>query len=123
MDLKTMDTYVENNKWMKSFSLVVNNWILQNIDDVFGIFHGQTHWWLNSESVSESSSLAEQDLSFSGQLHHVVSDVLRWLLGLFVLDEFKTDHQTSASDVTDNFVFLFKFGQLSKQVVSDLFGV
>jgi hypothetical protein len=94
-------------------SLDIQHRILQSLHQILGILQRQAKRRLDAQHISKSTTLTKQQSSLAGQLHQLVGLLLSGLFGLLVLDQFDTDHETLASDVTDDPMFLGKFLQFS----------
>lgn len=82
--------------------------ILKCFNKVLGVLKVQAERRLDSKNVAINSAFSEEKLSFSRQLHHLVSLILSWLLGLLVLHKLNTDHQSLASDIPNYSVLLLE---------------
>lgn len=80
--------------------------ILESVDNVFSILHAEAQRRLDSQYISEGSSLSEKNTSLSSQFHQLVGLISAQFLSLLIFDQLNTNHKSFSSYVTDDTMFL-----------------
>lgn len=97
--------------------------LVKNRHEMIDVFNGEDHRWFQFQNVVIGTVAANENPVVLHSGHNVLRLRRRWYLVDSIANQFDTDKQTDAANITDNSPSFRQFFQLRQQMTTDFQGV
>ena len=109
--------------WVINLSFIGFYDVFEMMDEVLGIFHSHAQRRLQTKHISPSTTPPQKHPPLPQLLQNLITNLLRRLLSVPILNHLNTNHQPSTPSIPNNPTSLGNSLQFLEQVPTDNFGV